>query len=161
MNILCFIGNIFCSCFQANSNKKKNNINKASFRTFEQSSRSKTQNKVGSRWKFIKSIYDKVSIAMGVKCYLLWHIMVLNSRGLMWSYVALYGLEWSFCCFSWPCVASIDFAWPCVTLCRLLWPFYGFYGRMSFFLAVKDPNSFSLVCFMITCVWTHWYPEFW
>ena len=52
------------------------------------------------------------------KVFLLWHIMVLNSRDcLVRSYVALYGLVWFFCCFSrpWPCVASFDFAWPYVT----------------------------------------------
>ena len=38
-NVFCYFCNVFCSCFHAKNNKNNNN-KKASFRTFEQSSRS-------------------------------------------------------------------------------------------------------------------------
>ena len=40
LHIFCSIWNIFCSWFHANPNKNNNNTNKASLKTFEQSSRS-------------------------------------------------------------------------------------------------------------------------
>ena len=51
---------------------------------------------------------------MRAKCYLLWHIMVLNFRVCL--VLALCGLVWP-CCFSrqWQCVASFDLAWPCIS----------------------------------------------
>ena len=83
------------------------------------------------------------------QCYLLWHIELPCL-----PCVALCGLVW-------PCVGSygrIIFLRPstCVALCGFVWPLYGlfmaslwpnmfFYGRISSFLAVIDPNSFSLV----------------
>ena len=51
---------------------------------------------------------------MRAKCYLLWHIMVLNC--LVWPCVALCGLVW-------PCVALCGLVWHCVALCGLMWPF--------------------------------------
>ena len=83
--------------------------------------------------------------------------------------MALRGLVWSCCCFLRPStsLALCGFVWSCVALCGLVWPFvaslwplyglfmasfwplYGlfmvFYGKISSFLAVIDPNSFGLV----------------
>ena len=43
-NVFCYFCNVFYSCFHhANNNNNKNNNNKASFRTFERCSRSKTE----------------------------------------------------------------------------------------------------------------------
>ena len=66
--------------------------------------------------------------------------------GIIWPCMALYGPIWSYC-FSrtWPCVASFDLSWPCVASFDLAWPCVVFYGRISSFLAVIDPNSFGLV----------------
>ena len=93
----------------------------------------------------------KDPIVMGAKCYNLWqwHVMVLNCSVCL-SWMALCGLVW-------PYVAQyvfIAFVWPSVFLHGHLWPSYGFllhfmvfYGRVSPFLAVIDPNSFGLVLF--------------
>ena len=75
----------------------------------------------------------------------------IASCGLAWPCVALYGLfmamtmygliriSKAFCVLVWPCMA-------------FLWLFYGlklhfmvFYGRILYFLAVIDPNSFGLI----------------
>ena len=79
------------------------------------------------------------------------------SYGLMKPCMALYGLVGSFCRFSlsWPWLASFEIVRPCVIYFDLvwsLWPFYGLiwhfmvgYGRISYFLAIIEPNSFGLV----------------
>ena len=51
---------------------------------------------------------------MRAKCYLLWHIMVLNFRVCL--VLALCGLVWPCCCFLRPSI--------CVALCGLIWPLY-------------------------------------
>ena len=53
------------------------------------------------------------------KKLLLWHIMALNCRvWFVWPYVALYGLMWSWCCFSrpWLYVVWSELLRPCLTL---------------------------------------------
>ena len=81
----------------------------------------------------------------------------INKFGLVWPCASLCGLVW-------PCVALFGLVWPCIAsllplydlFMASLWPLYGlfmvslwpymvFYGKISSFLAVIDPNSFSLV----------------
>ena len=57
---------------------------------------------------------------------------------ILWPSVTLCGLVG-------PYVALCGLMWPCVALCGLIWSHMVFYGRISSFLAVIDPNSFGLV----------------
>ena len=85
----------------------------------------------------------KVPIAMEAKCYLLWHITVINySVCLGWPHVALN--EWPFVAsvwsywFSrpWPCVSLFDFIWSC--FCFVDWILEVHNGLVWPFLALFD-----------------------
>ena len=78
---------------------------------------------------------------------------------LMWPFVAVCGLEWPYVAsyglkllILFTAMAMYGSLWPSAVLYGLLWPCYClilyfmvFYGRISSFLAVKDPNSFGFV----------------
>ena len=86
----------------------------------------------------------KVPTAMAAKCYLLWHIMVLNCRVyLVWPYLTLN--EWPFiwprmvlllfmamvmCGLIWLSIAFCDLVWSCIALYGLVMVLIASYGRM-------------------------------
>ena len=107
---------------------------------------------------------QKVPIAMGAKCFLLQHIIILIHVCLVWPYAASYGLLWPFMALSgivWPYIASYglvvfhchghvcpirlsmalsNLVWSCMVLYGILWK------NIVFFRGHRSTvNSFVLV----------------
>ena len=70
-----------------------------------------------------------------------------------WPHLALYSLMWPHMVFLFfPAMAMCAPIQLSMVLCDLVWSCMAFYGKISYFLAVIDPNSFGLVLFPPTFI---------